>query len=186
MPKVSEFLFGGKDKVKKASVLDKDQEELLALIKQGLTSGEGPFSDIFGKFNEQEFEQGVTQPALKNFQENILPQLQEKFIAGNQVLGSGMRNAQLKAGTDLQSKLAELMYGAQQQQKQNRAGGIQQALGTKAFENIYQQGKEGVVPGVLKGAATGFGTAVGNAIPGVAQAGAANTVVNSAKQAVVG
>lgn len=126
-------------KVKQAPLKTGSQLSLNDLIIQGLTQGSGPLKDLFGGFNAQEFEKGVTQPALKNFQENILPQIQEKFIAGNQVLGSGMRRGQIKGATDLQSMLSNLMYQAQQQQRQNQISGISQALGFQPHENIVKQ-----------------------------------------------
>lgn len=166
MPKLKEFLFGKKDKVKKLPTLTPEQQELMELINQGLTSGEGPFKDIFGSFDQNAFNEGVSKPALKQFQESILPQLQEKFIAGNQVLGSGMRNAQLKAGTDLQDKLAQLMYQAQQDQQKNKLSGINTLLGTRGFENLYKQGNTGAVQGALQGAAQGAGQMAGATIAG--------------------
>lgn len=159
MPKLSELLFGGKDKIKKAKTLSPEQEELMALITEGLKTGQGPLADIFGGFNKQAFEEGVTQPALKNFQENILPMIQEKFIAGNQVAGSGMRRGQLKAATDLQSQLAALMYQAQQDAIKNRSEGLKTSLGTQTFQNIYQQGKSGIIPAFIQGAGQGLGQA---------------------------
>lgn len=160
----NKFLFGSSDKVKKATTQTPEQTELLRLITEGLKSGQGPFKDIFGEFNPEEFKKGVSDPALKNFKENILPAIQEKYLyAAN---GSGLRRNEQKAGVDLQSKLAELMYNAQQGQKQNRAGGIQQALGTKPFENIYKQGETGALQGFLKGAGEGVGKAATMAIAG--------------------
>ncbi len=166
MPKFGEFLFGKKGKNKKLGTLTPDQEELMSLITQGLKSGEGSFGELFGNFNEKDFEKGVTQPALKNFQENILPMLQEKFIAGNQVGGSGQLRAQNKAGVDLQSQLDQLMYSAKQGQKQNQLAGLQQGLGTKGFENLYQQGSPGALQGFIKGAGQGIGQAAGAAVTG--------------------
>lgn len=166
MPKFGEILFGKKDKTKQVKTLVPEQEELLTLIKQGLASGEGPLGELFGKFNEGQFNEGVTKPALKNFEENILPQISAKFSAGNAVQGSGFRRATLKAGTDLQSKLAELMYGAQQTQKQNQIQGLQTGLGTKAVENIYRPGGPGLLQGFATGAGQGLGAAAGAAIAG--------------------
>lgn len=160
MPSAKEILFGGKDKIKQAKTLTPEQEQLISLISEGLTSGNGPFADIFN-FNQKEFDEGVSQPALKNFQDNILPQLNEKFIAGNQVLGSGMRRGQLKAAGDLQSQLAALMYQAKQDTQKNKLAGLQTSLGTKGFENIYKQGSEGLVQGAVKGLAQGAGQALG-------------------------
>lgn len=166
MPKFGEALFGKSGKTKKLSTVDKNQQELLDLINEGLKSGTGPLSDLFGKFNEEEFEKGVSQPAIKNFQENILPSILEKFTSNNQSLGTPSRIAQLKAGTDLQSKLAELMYQGQQQQKQNKLAGLNTAVGKQTVENIYKPGSEGLVQGAVKGFAEGAGKATANAIAG--------------------
>lgn len=165
MPSLKEFLIGKKGKVKKAGTLSPEQEQLSKLITEGLANGTGPLADIFG-FNEENFQKGVEQPALKNFQENILPQIQEKFIAGNQVLGSGMRRGQLKAATDLQSQLSQLRYGAQNQALQNKLTGINSLLGTRAVENIYAPSSQGIVQGFVKGAGQGLGQAAGAAVAG--------------------
>ena len=160
------FLTGTKGKIKSASTQTPEQEQLLKLIQEGITSGEGPLKDIFGSFDPAAFEAGVSKPALQQFQDEILPMLQEKFIGGNQVGGSGFQRAGAKAATDLQSKLAQLMYEAQNQQKQNKIGGVNTALGTKATENIYKPGTEGAVQGFIKGAGQGLGNAAGTAIAG--------------------
>lgn len=152
MPKLNEVLFGKKGKVKKTTTLTPEQEQLMSLISEGVSKGTGPLADIFGAFNEEEFNKGISEPALKNFQEKILPMLQESFVAGG-VGGSGERNKIQMAGTDLQSKLAELMYGAQQQQKQNKASGVNTLLGRQAFENVYKPGTEGIAKPLI-GAAT--------------------------------
>ena len=153
MPKFNEFLFGKKDKVKQVATLTPEQQQLMSLIQEGLEKGTGAFKDIFGSFDEQGFDEGVAKPALKNFQDNILPMIQEKFIAGNQALGSGMQRGQLKAATDLQSQLANLMYQAKQQHQQNRLAGVQNVLGTRGFENIYKQGNSGALPNLIQGGA---------------------------------
>lgn len=160
------FLFGTKGKTKKLSKLDAGQQQLLDLINEGLTTGEGPLKDIFGEFDQGAFEKGVSEPALKQFKEQILPGIQEKFIAGNQSRGSAILRANAQAAGGLQAKLAELMYNAQNQQKQNRMQGVNTALGTNAVENIYKPGTEGLVQGAVKGLAQGAGNATGAAIAG--------------------
>ena len=59
------FLTGTKGKIKSVSTQTPEQEELLKLIKEGITSGEGPLKDIFGSFDPAAFEAGVSKPALK-------------------------------------------------------------------------------------------------------------------------
>jgi hypothetical protein len=178
-------------KTKTLSTLSPMQQELEALIRQGLTEGTGPFADIFGGFNQSEFEEGVSKPALKNFQENVLPALQEKFIAGGQVGGSGQERAFGKAGSDFAAHMAELLYNAKQQQKANKIQGVNTAYGKQTVENIAQPesllnkilpaagavvgatgggfagasgGPAGIVTGALKGGALGAQT--GAAIAG--------------------
>ena len=126
-------------KSKQLSLLSKDQEAMNALIRQGLESGTGPFADIFGSFNRESFKRGVSEPALKQFQDEILPQLHEQYISSNRGLSTARGAAATKAGTDLQSKLAALLYQAQQQQNQNRIGGVNTLYGKQAIENVVQQ-----------------------------------------------
>lgn len=164
MPKLKEILFGKRDKIKQKSTVSKQQQEFLDWIKQGIASGEGPLADIFGQFNEEEFQKGVADPQIKKFKEELLPQLQEQFIAGNQLLGSGFQRAQGKAGTDLQSKLAELMYTAKQQHKQNQAAGVNTVLGTPQVQNIYKQGDQGAISGLLKGISGAAGQGIGSGV----------------------
>lgn len=162
--KAKDFLFGTDQKITKAPTATPEQEELLKLIHQGLISGEGPFKDIFGGFNADEFKKGVSDPAMKQFREEILPAIQEKYLyaAG----GSGLERNTTKAGVDLQSRLAELMYNAQQGQKNSRNQGLQTALAQKPFENIVQGEKSGAVQSLLKGVGEGVGKAGAMAIAG--------------------
>jgi hypothetical protein len=168
MPKLKEFLFGKRSKTKQLKTTSPEQDELAALIRQGIESGEGPYADIFSSFNEKDFqknfEKGVSAPALKNFQDKILPQLQERFIAGNQVLGSGRQRAEAGAATDLQSRLSELMYNArnqqQQQQGQNKMNAINTLYGKQNVENIYKPGTEGIAGPAIVGAAKAASAAV--------------------------
>lgn len=167
------FLTGTKGKVKTAKATSPLQDQLLDLIKQGLESGEGPFAEMFGNFNQEGFNQGVRQPALKQLKEETLPGILAKYGGGGQRGGSGMRNALAKAGVDLESQLAQLQYGAQQQQNQNRLQGLNLGLGTKQVDNFYQPGTEGAIQGFIKGAA-----------PGLAKAGGG--LINSAVNSIVG
>lgn len=159
-------LFGKSAKNKQLSLLTPEQQQLTELINEGLTKGSGPFAELLGSFNESEFNKGVSEPAMKHFQEKILPQLQEKFIAGNQALGSGMRQGQLDAATDFQSKLAGLRYNAQQQQQQNRMGGLQTALGVRGFENLHTPAQKGLVQGFAQNMTNRAADAASAAIAG--------------------
>lgn len=169
MPKISDILFGKKPKLKQVSTLSPEQQQLMKLITEGLSKGEGAFKDLFGGFDKGAFDAGVTQPALQNFKENILPMVQEKFIAGNQVGGTGMQRGMLREGGNLQARLAEMMYQAQQAQKQNQFGGLQTALGTRPFENVYKSGTTGIAQKFLGGLSPGLGQMGDGGLAGILQ-----------------
>jgi len=167
MPSVKDILVGKKGKLKQASTLSKTQEELQNLIKQGLESGEGPYADIFGQFDQGAFEKGVSEPALKQFQNKILPHIQEQLLAGgNSARGSAFRRGSLNAATDLQDRLAQLMYGAQENQANRRVQGVSNLFGRQAIENIYKPGTTGALTAFGQGAGQGLGQAAGAAIAG--------------------
>jgi hypothetical protein len=153
------FSGGGKkkNKTKQLPLQTKEQIELSKLLNQGLISGEGSFKDLFGEFNQGEFEKGVTQPALKNFEENIIPKILQDYIGSNSVLDSGFQKAQFKAGTDLQSDLAKLMYQARNQNTQNRLTGLQTGLGKTNVENITQKPQTNELNAILEGYAGNSG-----------------------------
>lgn len=176
MPKLKEILFGKKGKNKQLETKTKEQKQLGKLITQGLTKDKGPLADLFGQFNEEEFKEGVTDPQIKQFQEKILPQLQEQFVNSGQVLSTGFGKAQLQAGNDLQSKLAELMYNAKQGQKQNRMSGVNTLYGSQNIENLYRKPTTGAVHGFANAAAESAGKAVfGGGSGGGAGTGAGGT-----------
>lgn len=172
MPKLSEIFLGTKDKVTKLPTQSPMQLELANLIKQGLTSGTGAFKELFSKFNQQDFEEGVAQPEIKRYQQEVLPNIIEKFIGRGSVNGSGFQRNVLKSGTDLASKLAELRYNAQNQQKQNQLAGINNVTGTKQFENVFQPGQEGLLSKFAGGVANSAGKATDRGINALGTAAA--------------
>lgn len=172
-------LFSGKKKKaknKQLSTKTKEQMELQKLVDEGLKNGTGPYKDLFGDFDKGAFEEGVSKPAMKKFQDETLPMLQEKFIANNQIMGSGAQNAQAKAGANLNAELAGLMYNAQNAQKQNRMQGINMLLGQQNFENTHQPAAKSASQGFIEGIAPGLGNAIGtNAVNQMSSWGKDNT-----------
>ena len=160
--------------------MDAGQQQLLDLINEGISKGTGPLAEMFN-FSPEKFKEGVSNPIMKQFQEDILPQLQHKFINNNNLLGSSFQKAQAKAGTDLQSKLAALMYEAQNQKDQQKLSGIQTALGKQTVENQHQPGTGGAVQSLLKGAGEGIGKAVAAWVTG-----GASTLFDAAKSVIAG
>jgi hypothetical protein len=171
MPKLKEILFGKRGKNKKLETQSTGQKQIQKLINQGLTKNKGPLADLFGEFDEQAFKEGVTDPQIKQFQEQILPMLQEQMNANGQVLSNAFGREQLKAGNDMQSKIAQLMYEAKQGQKHNRFAGVQQTLGTPQFENLYKKETTGAAHGFFNA----MGESAGKATFGGGSGGAGGT-----------
>ena len=164
MPKLKEYLFGKKSKVKTQDLRTDEQKMLQELINEGQTKGTGPFADIFGDFNEDAFKKGVSDPALKNFTENVLPQIHEQFISANSAQSSGLQRAQVKGATDLQSKLAELMYGAQQQQKQNQLSGLGLINNAQGKQSYVKEGSKGLFNSAIEGLSGAAGKGIGKGV----------------------
>ena len=159
---IFDFLTGKPDKLKKVDVLSKPQQNLQSsLIKQVLGLGKsgaaGTNSYQFGQpfqFNNQsagndEFQdyyqnllqpgnqayQNFSQPYLNQFNEQILPQIAERFAGQGALSSSGFGQALGGAGAGLQSQLAQLFA-----QLQGQAAGAQQnQYNTQQGINLAQQ-----------------------------------------------
>lgn len=132
-----------KGKNQQLSTQTPEQKEIDKLMAEYIKTGEGPLKDLFPKFNQQEFQQGVANPAVRKYQEDILPQLLEKYNAGNQALGSGQLRAEIRGQTDLQSGLDQLQYQAKSQSDKDRQNAVLEMLGLHQsggkVENLYTQ-----------------------------------------------
>lgn len=181
MPKLSEILFGKKEKVKKLPTVTPEQQELFSLLKQGVQSGEGPFADIFGAFDESKFESQVSQPSIRQFERDILPRLREKFASGDQYWGSGRQRYETKAATELQDRLSQLMYGARQQREQNRSGALQNLMGQRLFQPLFLDRDRGLLEGMLAKALPEMAKSLGGSMFGGSDSGGSAGAVEGAK-----
>lgn len=176
MPKLKEFLFGKKDKAKKFDTLTGGQMDVLNQLLAGLQGQGGAFGGMFGEFDPTAtanmWEQGVAAPAMRNFQQRVIPSIMQSFA--DQGASSGLSNSLATAGRDMEenlnAQLAQYMWQAQMQQQQNRMAGLGLGLGTKAFQPYVQQGYAGMIPGFLQsfgeGAGYGLGKQFGSGIGG--------------------
>lgn len=107
--------------------------------------------------------QAMVNPELRNFRQNILPQIGEQFagMGAGALNSSGYRNATLQAGTDLAERIASMRANLRQQGAQGLTGLGQQGLG-QYFANLYQPR----TPGFLETIAPALGTAAGAALSG--------------------
>lgn len=169
MPGVMEFFFGSKDKAKKFKNFTPEQMGLFQEFIQGLSGGGGSFGNMFGEFDPQNasdtFQKGVADPAMRNFQQRVIPSIMQSFA--DQGASSGLNNSLATAGRDLEenlsSQLANFIYQSQMQHNQNRLQGLGLGLQTKAFSPYVQQGYKGILPGFVEEFGKGAGQAAGAA-----------------------
>jgi len=138
-------LFGKKKKKKPKtlSTFDKQQQELYDQHMAGLR-GEGQFADLY-KYDtagaNANFDQNVSRPAYRNFQENIIPGITGEFRSKNLMNSSYTGEALGRAGRNVQENLdaqrSNMIFQGQQQANQNKIQGIDSALNRTTFN--YQK-----------------------------------------------
>lgn len=143
----------------KAGLMTKEQSRLLkgALGKTGgefgnvlmqlLQGGEGQG----GSFEDQ-FQQGVVEPSMQMYNEEILPALEQRYSDIGSGSSSALNQALVKSADDFTKLLAGQRVGYQGQQQQMRQSAQNSALqtilslmGQKTFQPIVQGPTEGLI-----------------------------------------
>lgn len=164
---VKPFFSGTPEKRENVSTLRPEQEPL---FQQGVNAGMGPGAGgAFGQAadyyrgnlsNNPEDFNAFAAPAMRQYNEQIVPGLSEQFagMGSGGLSSSGFRNAQIQGATDLSERLGALRA----QLRQNSAQGLQNigqiGLGNYSQNMTTQPGTEGFLSQVapLIGAAGGF------------------------------
>jgi hypothetical protein len=167
----SEWLFGSQDKLTKLPTGTKQQQGLhgnLISKAMGLPQGEEGYglanqyyNNLLGENQGQAFDQ-FSQPYMQQFQEQILPQIAERFAGMGALSSSGFGQALGGAASGLQGQLAQLFSQLQQQaagqqyDQYNNLGQqygnlAQTGLGYQPFAYNKQEGSAGFL-GPLLGA----------------------------------
>jgi hypothetical protein len=109
-------------------------------------------------------------PAMRQFNEQIIPGIAERFTGSGSQRSSGFQQALGSAGAGLEESLASQRGTMQQNSVQALLAALQglsgQALGTQGFENVYQPKKQkspGFFEQLLGGLSGGLGTGLGMA-----------------------
>lgn len=186
MPKFSEFLFGSPDKLKKIPTGTKEQQGLLNNIlaqAMGMSQGGGYdlaqqyFNNFLGPNQQQAFDQ-FSQPYMQQFEEQMLPQIAERFAGMGALSSSGFGQALGGAASGLQSQLAQLFSQLQSQaagQQYNQYNQLaQQGLGYQPFAYQQKQGSGGFLAPMLGAAASAFGGPIGGALGSAIGGGISN------------
>lgn len=132
------------------------------------------FSKLLGDFDptslQKMFQTSVADPARQQFQQQTLPGIQEKFIAGGGSRSGAFNRAATGAGANLETglaaQLAQLLGGAEQ----NQLGRQAQLSTTPTFEN-FQRPSENPLMDLLAPVAGGLAIGAGSAGAGAATGG---------------
>jgi hypothetical protein len=177
MPKFSEWLFGSPDKLKKVDTGTKEQKALhnnilsQAMGMQGAGGGydlaQNYFNNFLGNDQQQAFDQ-FSQHYLQQFQEQMLPQIAERFAGAGALSSSGFGQALGGAASGLQSQLAQLFSQLQNQAAQQQYGQYNQlsqtGLNYQPFAYQQKQGSGGFLAPLLGGIGTAMGGPIGAAL----------------------
>lgn len=194
---------GGREQpgIEQVTRLSPQQEAVLNELLTGIQGGEfsqfgqteqfrqglGALSGLLGEFDPQRttetFQAQVADPARRQFQEEVLPSIQERLIGAGAGRGSTAQRQFAQAGQRLEQGLSGQLAGALQAGEQ--AGAAQQlqalqiapgfaaspqqqqlqaiatALGISPFENVQQQPKQSILGPLLGAAGTVGGALIG-------------------------
>jgi hypothetical protein len=167
-----DFLFG--TGFQKMDTMTPEQQQFLSQIMSQLNDGQlgqgyvQGLSGLMGMMDPSSAAyQRFEQPYMKQFNEQTVPQLAERFAGagaqGGALSSSGFGQALSSAGSQLQTSLAGMKAGLQQNairdilNQYKSMAGI--GLGAQPFG--YQQPQQGFVPGIFNSFAQGAGKAMG-------------------------
>ncbi len=168
---ISEFFGGKKGGFEQFPTMGPEQQQLLHQILgiggEGLQQGGDVISQLLG--GNQQFLEQMQAPELRRFEEQIIPQLSERFSgagAGSQG-SSAFQQALGGAGADLAERLAGQRAQLGQQGQLSGLQGLMQLLGlgvgTQEFGTSFRPDQ----PGFLQGLAGGIGQGLGAGASGL-------------------
>jgi hypothetical protein len=174
---IGDFLFGSPDKLKKVPTGTKQQTQfggtdLINLLQQMMQQGGG--LDLANKYDQSLLGNGpeafnqFSSPYLKQFEEEILPQIAERFAGMGALSSSGFGQSLGGSASSLQSNLAQLFAQLQGQaagRQQGQFGNLSQlGLNYSPFSYEKQKGSSGVFAPLATAAGTALGGPLGGAV----------------------
>lgn len=179
MPSFKEWLLGSPDKLKKVPTGTQEQEDLHNNIINQANQFQAPgggydlaqnyYNNLLGGDQQEAFNQ-FSQPYLQQYQEQIIPQIAERFAGGGALSSSGFGQALGGAASGLQAQLAQLFSQLQSQaagQQYNQYNQLsQQGLNYQPFAYQQQQGSGGFLPSLAGSLTSSLGGPIVNAIGG--------------------
>jgi hypothetical protein len=171
-----DWLFGSPDQLNKVPSGTPQQEQLHNQVlsqAMGMTQGQGGYNqaqdyykNLFQPGNKA-YEQ-FSAPYMNQFEEQILPQIAERFAGAGALSSSGFGQAVGGAGAGLQAKLAQLFASLQNQAAEHQTNQFNQlsqtGLNYQPFQYEQQEGSQGFLGPLLGGITGALGAPIGSAL----------------------
>lgn len=174
MPSLNDWIFGSEDKLKKVPTGTGQQRQFgndIISWLQNMMQGGG--FDLANQYDQRLLGQGpeafnqFASPYLQQFEEQILPQIAERFAGGGALSSSGFGQALGGASAGLQSQLAQLFSDLQNQAANRQSGQFQNisqlGLNYSPYDYVKQQGSQGFLGNFVGGLGQGAGSSLLNA-----------------------
>jgi hypothetical protein len=132
------------------------QAALNSLLGSNLGGAQGAFGDLLQGYNEDMFQQGVVDPAMKTYQQQILPALEQRYGDLNLGSSSALNQALTQSAGDLSNTLAGQRINLQQSMAGQQLGALSQLLGLigqRSFDPIVQGPQNGLLKDLISGGA---------------------------------
>lgn len=168
MPKLSEALFGKKDKIEQLPMFTPEQQAFLSKILGGSQEGIGSGMEYLTQLlsgDEGAFE-AFEAPMKRQFEEETVPGLAERFAGLDAQGSSAFGQALGQAGAGLTENLAQLREGLKGQALSQLQGLAGMGLGQQ-FENILRPGTGGAFGELAGGLGQGLGMAATGGLGGL-------------------
>jgi hypothetical protein len=178
MASLSDFFFGSSDKLSKVPTGTPQQQDLhnlLLQLAQGMGGQGGGYQNAQNYYNKfltegtgNQAYQNFAAPFMNQFNEQILPQIAERFAGAGALSSSGFGQALGGAGAGLQAQLAKLFADLQSNAAEQQTGQFNQlatkGLGYEPFAYNKEQGSSGILGNLLGGAGMALSGPLGNMI----------------------
>lgn len=156
MPSLKEMIFGKSSKLKQFQNLSPSQQKFQNQLVSGVS---GLTPDMFALLNQllsgdEEALESFQAPAMRQFEEDIIPSIMERFAGAGALSSSGLQQTLGRAGESLAEKLSAQRSGLQQNALQSLMGLGQIGLQPKTTP-YTKQGSQGLI-GSLAPIAGGF------------------------------
>ena len=177
MPGIWDFLFGGDDQYTKLDTKTQGQNDFFNdYIQRAQSQGAGGYNlanDYFNQFlgpNQGQAYDKFSQPYLQQFNEQMLPQIAERFAGAGALSSSGFGQALGGAASGLQGQLAALFSQLQGKAAQQQYGQYNQmaqtGLNYSPFDYRKKPGNSGLFDTLFSGIAGGMGNPIGAGLAG--------------------